>query len=84
MQVVNVHVCRTRRRSVFSERVFGNRLITAGIVIELILIALIDYTPVGNAMFGTAPISFSVWTFVVPFAVGISASNNCGRPPCAA
>jgi magnesium-transporting ATPase (P-type) len=71
MQVVNVHLCRTRRRSVFSERVFGNRLITAGIVIELILIALIDYTPVGNAVFGTAPIAFSVWMFVVPFAVGM-------------
>jgi len=72
MQVMNVHLCRTRRRSVFSERLSGNPLITAGIVVELILIVLIDYTPAGNAVFGTAPLPLSVWgAFVVPFAIGM-------------
>ena len=32
---------------------------------------LIDYTPWGNALFGTAPIPVSVWFFIMPFAVGM-------------
>jgi magnesium-transporting ATPase (P-type) len=71
MQVVNVHACRTRRRSLRSERLLSNRLITAGILIELGLILLIDYTREGNALFGTAPIPFAVWLFVIPFAAAM-------------
>ena len=56
MQVMNVHLCRTRRAPIRSRRFFGNRLITAGIVTELVLILLIDYTSAGNAIFGTAPL----------------------------
>jgi calcium-translocating P-type ATPase len=71
MQVVNVHLCRSQRASLFSIPPFGNRLITAGIVTELGLILLIDYTALGNDLFGTAPIPASVWMFIVPFAVGM-------------
>ena len=35
MQVVNVHVCRSRRTSIFSRPLFDNALITAGIVAEV-------------------------------------------------
>ena len=35
MQVVNVHLCRSRRTSVFSSSLFSNGLITAGIVAEM-------------------------------------------------
>jgi sodium/potassium-transporting ATPase subunit alpha len=71
MQVVNVHLCRSRRGSLFSLPLFNNRLITAGIVTELVLILLIDYTAIGNSVFGTAPIPASAWLFIVPFAVGM-------------
>ena len=71
MQVVNVHLCRTRRRSLVSERPLGNRVITTGIVVELVLILLIDYTHWGNAMFGTAPIPVAVWALVLPFAAAM-------------
>ena len=37
------------------------------------LIALIDYTPWGNALFGTAPIPAAVWLFIIPFAFGMLA-----------
>ncbi len=37
------------------------------------LIALVDYTPWGNALFGTAPIPAAVWRFIVPFALGMVA-----------
>ena len=35
MQVVNVHLCRSRRTSIVSRPLFGNALITAGIVAEI-------------------------------------------------
>jgi len=68
MQVVNVHLCRTRRAPIRSRRFFGNRVITTGIVTELVLILLIDYTNVGNAIFGTAPLQWRAWVVVLPFA----------------
>jgi magnesium-transporting ATPase (P-type) len=71
MQVVNVHLCRSRRTSVFSVSSFSNRLITAGIVTEIVVILLIDYTPIGHALFGTAPITWTAWVFVLPFAMAM-------------
>lgn len=35
------------------------------------LIIAIAYLPIGNVLFGTAPISLSVWLFVVPFALAM-------------
>lgn len=68
MQVVNVHLCRSRRRSSLSRSPFENSLITTGIVVELALILVIDYTAPGNSIFGTAPIGYQAWLVVVPFA----------------
>ena len=69
MQVVNVHLCRDRRRSILSRPLFENRLLGLGILAEVALILLIDYTGPGNAMFGTAPIGYGTWAFVLPFAL---------------
>jgi sodium/potassium-transporting ATPase subunit alpha len=71
MQVVNVHLCRSRRASLWSLPLFNNRLITIGIAAELALILLIDYTAIGNRVFGTAPIPASAWLFIMPFAVAM-------------
>jgi sodium/potassium-transporting ATPase subunit alpha len=71
MQVVNVHLCRSPRSSIFSRPLFDNRLITIGIAAEIALILLIDYTPAGHLLFGTAPIGWSAWVFVLPFAVAM-------------
>jgi sodium/potassium-transporting ATPase subunit alpha len=71
MQVVNVHLCRSRQRSTLSRPPFDNPLITVGIIIEIALILVIDYTAAGNAVFGTAPIGAGVWLLVVPFAVAM-------------
>jgi len=68
MQVANVFICRSDRRSMFSRDLFSNKLILAGIALEIAIIAMIDYTPWGNAIFGTAPIPAEVWLFIVPFA----------------
>jgi calcium-translocating P-type ATPase len=71
MQIANVFLCRSERSSSFSVSVFSNPLIWVGIAAELVLILLVDYTNLGNRLFGTAPIAWSVWLFVLPFAVGM-------------
>jgi magnesium-transporting ATPase (P-type) len=51
----------------------GNPLILWGVLLEIALILVIDYTTWGNVIFGTAPISGRVWLFVLPFAAGLLA-----------
>jgi magnesium-transporting ATPase (P-type) len=72
-QMVNVFLCRHPRRSAFSFGIAGNPLILWGIGAELALLLAIVYTPAGNALFGTAPLSPAVWLFVMPFALGMLA-----------
>ncbi|MES1204334.1 MAG: cation-transporting P-type ATPase [Pseudomonadota bacterium] len=73
MQIGNVFLCRSERASLLARGLFSNRLILAGIAAEIVFIGLIDYTPWGNALFGTAPLPAAVWLFIVPFAVGMLA-----------
>lgn len=71
LQIVNVFLCRSATRSVFSTGVFGNWLILWGVVLEVTLLMLINYTSWGNALLGTSPIAESIWLFVMPLAVGM-------------
>jgi magnesium-transporting ATPase (P-type) len=77
--VVNVHLCRSRRTSFFSSSPFSNRLITAGIVTEIVVILLIDYTPIGHTLFGTAPIAWTAWLIVLPFAMAMLALEEARK-----
>ncbi|MCK9622733.1 MAG: cation-transporting P-type ATPase [Methylobacter sp.] len=70
-QIVNVFLCKTPERSVFGVGLFDNRIILWGIALEIILILGIDYTVWGNIVFGTQPIAFEVWLFIVPFALAM-------------
>ena len=49
MQIVNVFLCRSATRSVFSIGLLGNPLIVWGVISEIALIVLIDYTPLGES-----------------------------------
>ena len=71
MQIVNVFSCRSTSRSVFSTGLRGNSLILWGVVLEIVLILLIDYTSWGNLLLETAPIGWQVWLFVAPFGVAL-------------
>ena len=71
MQVANVFLCRSRRESVFKFSLFQNPLMLWGILVEVFLILVIDYTPWGHAVFGTAGIPLRVWLFLVPFPLGM-------------
>jgi magnesium-transporting ATPase (P-type) len=68
MQLVNVFLCRSDRESAFAFPLASNRLILAGIALEVALVVLIVYTAPGQAVFGTAPVPAAAWLFVVPFA----------------
>ena len=69
LQVANVFLCRSATRSVLSTGLVGNRWIIGGVALEIGLIALIDYTPWGHALLGTANVPFSVWLLMLPLAV---------------
>jgi sodium/potassium-transporting ATPase subunit alpha len=71
MQIVNVYLCRSSVRSAFSTRFFDNRLIVGGVLFEIALILLIDYTSWGNLILSTAPVPGEVWLLLIPFAAGM-------------
>lgn len=71
MQVGNVLACRSSKDSIVRLGVFSNRLAIVGIAFELTLTAFIIYHPVGNKIFGTAPLGASVWLILIPFSIGL-------------
>jgi len=71
LQIVNVFLCRSSTRSIFSTGILGNALIWGGVIVEIGLVALIDYTQLGNSIFGTAPIGDRTWLFILPFAAAM-------------
>jgi sodium/potassium-transporting ATPase subunit alpha len=68
-QVANVFACRSFRESLFTIGIFTNRLIFAGITIELLLQLFIVYHPFGNEIFSTAPLPWNTWLMLIPFAL---------------
>ena len=71
LQIVNVFLCRSSVRSVFSTGLLGNPLILWGVLLEMALVLFASYTPWGNAALGTAPLPARVWLFFLPFALAM-------------
>jgi magnesium-transporting ATPase (P-type) len=71
MQAVNVFLCRDSRRSSLAGGFVANPMILLGVAVEFGLIAFIAYTPWGNRLFGSAPLEWQLWVFLVPFAVAM-------------
>jgi calcium-translocating P-type ATPase len=67
-QIVNVVMCRSATQLFWRLPQRTNPLIVAGILTEIVAILAIDYTPVGNLLFGTAPVPAVVWGFALIFA----------------
>lgn len=61
MQMMNVFLCRHPSKSAFSFSLFSNYYLLLGLAAEAATIAAIIYTPLGNWLFGTAPIGMAVW-----------------------
>lgn len=70
-QLVNVQLCRSGRESLFTSIRQWNALLATGMGIEVVLILVIVYTPVGNLVFGTAPIGADAWLFMLPFTTAM-------------
>ncbi|WP_024302801.1 cation-transporting P-type ATPase [Pseudogulbenkiania sp. MAI-1] len=64
-QVVNVFLCRHSTASAFRLPLY-NRWLAGGLAFELGLILLIVYTPPGQYLFGTAPLSAGDWLVSLP------------------
>ena len=71
MQIVNVFLCRSATRSVFSTGLGGNPLILFGVLSEVAILLLLNYTSWGNSLLGTAPIGWGVWALFLPFGAGM-------------
>ena len=65
MQIANVFLCRHPLRPAFSFSLLANPLILFGIATEIALILFIVYTPLGNWLFGTAPLPVEVWQWAI-------------------
>jgi calcium-translocating P-type ATPase len=76
MQVANVFLCRSSERSLADTGLLGNRLLLWAIAAELALIAAITYTPLGHAIFGTAPLPASAWLFMLPLPLAMIAAEE--------
>ena len=70
-QVMNLFMCRHPQQSMFSFSVRGAPLLWLGLCVELLLLMLIVYTPVGNAAFGTSPLPAWTWLWMVVLALGL-------------
>ncbi len=71
MQVANLFACRDELRPATLRGLLENPLLPAGIAAELGLIALIVYTPIGQAIFGTTALLTRDWLLAVPFAAAL-------------
>ena len=62
---------RKGRGSIFQIKPFANRIISLGIVLEVILFILLSYVPLFHTLFNTAPIGFDDWLYllVCPFII---------------
>lgn len=70
-QMVNVFVCRHPSEAIWHFRLWENPLLLMGITVEVMLLLTIVYTPLGNRLFGTAPLSTDVWIYMLPFALAL-------------
>ena len=68
-QVVNVFACRHSEQSVFRLGFLSNPLLLVGIGVEIAMLLLFVYTPIGNAFLGTAPLEAPHWILIAVLAV---------------
>ena len=73
-QVGAVFCCRTQESSLFSINPFGNRLILAGVFLELVLLGLLMYVPAFQHVFNTAALGWQDLAFAfvwAPIIIGL-------------
>ena len=71
MQIFNVFLCRNTRHSVFSTNPLDNPLIMWGVLLEIFLALVINYTWLGNWLLDAAPIPTALWGLLIVFGLGM-------------
>lgn len=79
MQMANLFICRSRTHSALVRNPFGNRMIPMGLAFEGCLIVAIVYSPLGNALFATAPLPADAWVRAAAFALGLLAAEEARK-----
>ena len=72
-QLFNVLNCKSEIETIFSKRIFSNKFVLVAISVCLLLQFILIYTPIGQALFRTVPLSPFDWALIV----GISTSIIC-------
>ena len=70
-QVANVFACRSEHVSAFRLGFFSNPFILGGIAVELTLVLVLVYTPLGNLVLGTEPLPAWIWAPLIMGAAGL-------------
>lgn len=70
-QVANVFACRSERLSAFRLGWFSNLLILLGVAVEVTLLLLLTYSPLGHMVFGTAPLPAWIFGTLILGAIGL-------------
>jgi sodium/potassium-transporting ATPase subunit alpha len=78
-QVANVFACRSERVSTFRLGFLTNPFILWGIAVELTLLVLIVYAPLGNMILGTEPLPGWVWLPLIVGAVGLLLADEARK-----
>ena len=65
MQIFNVFLCRSSRRSVLSTGFFDNRLILWGVMLEIVLALVINYTAIGNWLLDLVSFPRELWWLLI-------------------
>ena len=62
---------RKGRGSIFQLKPFANRIISLGIVLEIVLFIILSYVPLFHTLFNTAPIGLDDWLYLLacPFVI---------------
>lgn len=70
-QMANLFVCRHPNEPIWHFTLRENPLLLVGLTVVAMLLLTIVYTPLGNHLFGTAPLSADAWIFMLPFALAL-------------
>lgn len=69
VQMGGLMVCRTRVLSTFSQPIWHNKVLLAGLVSEVIILCLLFYVKPINDVFSTRPLLGQHWLPAIPFAL---------------
>ncbi len=78
-QIGNLFAQRTERTSILRVGLFGNRLLWAGIAVEIGLLLMIVYVPFLQKVFGTSGLPLEGWLFLIALAPALLLADEARK-----